>query len=403
MVATGQSQEGAHGSRTPPASTTRNHNKPRPEADSQDSAPDQAQDKDEQEQPEPAEEQVRVSSRRPSRPWPTARKPYSYLASPRRPQMQQFADELPMDEDELDEEEIRTRPRPVDEDYPLPGRVYQTYSGYGKATRPFAGDYVRRRPLMGSRNRANEILLQPLASLDTDDSEESNYALYNEDNFNQIQTAPVRRLQLGPSRARGRTRFVDSAQSPEAPTCGDCQPSTRRLGFRQFCHLDYAIKATIHSRLGADDWTRFDLEILDVFKSPGSSSLLARGANYLDQPDQLGNRTAESASSDSAHRIKVGAMQSILVPTEDLSCKCPRLRLRSTYLLMGKLASCLSAPQLYSVASSNQIDTSLGSTESKDNAERSMQLDRHGIALEWKSSLQEKLVKYQRRQARGRC
>lgn len=33
----------------------------------------------------------------------------------------------------------------------------------------------------------------------------------------------------------------------------------------------------------------------------------------------------------------------------------------------------------------------------------SIQLDRHGVALEWKPSLQERLIKYQRRQSRKGC
>lgn len=47
--------------------------------------------------------------------------------------------------------------------------------------------------------------------------------------------------------------------------------------------------------------------------------------------------------------------------------------------------------------------TNTGSVDSKENSVNTIQLDRHGVAIEWKSGLQEKLMKAQSRQARGKC
>lgn len=401
----------------------------RPDLDAKDPEliePDQALDKQSDDELADADEPERRGSSQRTRQraqvqpssYSRAKQYPAYVAGPahRQPAAQQFApDDAHADDDDLDEpDEPRTLRRPsFDDDYPnlaasTGGRVYlqPALSAYGKAR--LVPDYrARGRQIHTARGRPNEILLQPMANLDPGADEpldESNsYAIYNDDSFNQIQAAPVRRLQAtSGGRARARARFEPSAL--ESAACGECQASTRRLTFRQFCHLDYAIKATIHSKEVADDWTRFEVEIQDAFKSASSRALLAtRAANFMDATSESSNANA----TDTLHRIKVGQMQSILVPTEDLSCKCPKLRLRSSYLLMGELSSShlralINSPQL---TLAWLIINPPGSTESgvKDNSDRSLQLDRHGIALEWRSSLQEKLVKYQRRLARGRC
>lgn len=185
----------------------------------------------------------------------------------------------------------------------------------------------------------------------------------------------------GPMVPLEQTPLRVSPASTNSLACADCQPATRRLSFKQFCHLDFAIKATILARHMADDWTRFEVEIEDIFRSPSSSLLLlqrSRANNYVmeaiqksaefapgealsasasasgQRPDNGTQRAplepAEQANDERAslmggqeqqqpqlHRsLKVGGLQSIWIPTEDVACKCPRLKLRSSYLLMGK-------------------------------------------------------------------
>lgn len=314
------------------------------------------------------------------------------------------------------------------------------------------------------RNSETDLFMQPMASVEHGPDglqlnsldEGNNYALApppplpastiygnsvaDMDNFNQIQTSPnLRRVAAsrrrqnslataGRQRVGGGTgsgsQFNPDVQQPmlvmgsNEVVCGDCQLGTKRLNSRQFCHLHFAIKATILNKYMADDWTRFEVEIQDIFKSSQNGitttaseqqSTIARAAsmanninnNMLMQADepQLNAATRAAAAAAAAnngstmaletqidntqnvpttHRIKVGTIQSIWVPTEDLTCRCPRLKLQSTYLLMGSI-------------------------DAKENSANALQLDRHGVALEWKSSLQEKLMRYQRRLSRGKC
>lgn len=163
-----------------------------------------------------------------------------------------------------------------------------------------------------------------------------------------------------------------AAPAQSGLACADCQAATRKLGFKQFCQLEYAVRATVLTKLMADDWTRFDVDVQDIFKSPASASSMLlnnnlnsfTSSNYIDnslllQADEpqaptpaAANRTGaaqepaglelaggqqqSAASTAAAHRFKVGSVQSIWVPTEDVTCKCPRLKVKSTYLLMGK-------------------------------------------------------------------
>lgn len=200
-------------------------------------------------------------------------------------------------------------------------------------------------------------------------------SIYADDTFNQIQTTPARHLQLGGATsgprgrhsAAGRTQHRFSGHGEQAAgkqqaqlaagelsSCGQCQSGTRRLGFRQFCHTHFAVKANVLSKFVADDWTRFELEIQDVFKSAPVAQVAAYTDNMVQsdhiEPAELsaqlagaslaanrtGSEPAPSEQPAAQHRLKVGTVHSIWVPTEDLACKCPRLKLRASYLLMGK-------------------------------------------------------------------
>lgn len=210
----------------------------------------------------------------------------------------------------------------------------------------------------------------------------------------------------------GIRRRVDQQHLGEnSLACANCQSSGKRLRFKQYCQVDYAIKAQTLNMFMSDDWTRFDVEIQDIFKSPSYGAQqgglqqhnnIQHGENFLapdnsllmmqaDDPNALvstNNGTKHGASVAQHHsipvatmtriRLKIGSIQTIWVPTEDVACNCPRLQLRTAYLLMG------------------MVDT-------KENSVTSIQLDRHGVALEWRSTLQERLIKYQRRYSRGRC
>lgn len=258
---------------------------------------------------------------------------------------------------------------------------------------------------LSSRIQPNDILMKPMVNLDhgvddininsptayddlTDQQQQTNNygQIYNEDSFNQIHSPRNRVIQ---SSQRGRQNQLQQSNNvdrfrgynnnnnnrpivEEAPaarnlvSCGDCQSSTRRLGSKQFCHSEFAIKATILNKFMAEDWTRFDVEIQDIFKSPSLDylnrnivvggptnyvvdNMLQADEGIIDRALQVNNNTQPIERQQTQqqqqssmgqlglnHKIKVGTIQSIWVPTEDLTCKCPKLKLRATYLLMGK-------------------------------------------------------------------
>jgi len=262
---------------------------------------------------------------------------------------------------------------------------------------------------------------------------------------NKAQASLHHQQQLANSQAQAafaRRRFDQQQQQQHQQSldntlaCANCQSNSKRLRFKQFCLLDYAIKAQVLNIFMAEDWTRFDVEIQDVFKSPSvygaqvfSKHLHARqqldsNANSKSQLDFVANDRDQTMQADDPigsltdsntnttkneqqqqqqtfqpqsheqakhfnqqqqhqtnfrqYRLKIDSVQSIWVPTEDVACNCPRLQLKTTYLLMGLV-------------------------DAKENSATSIQLDRHGVALEWKSNLQERLIKYQRRHSKGRC
>lgn len=358
---------------------------------------------------EGSNEALAVRSRqRPQHHWPRTNKHHTNYGQ-RLPSRSRYEFDDNLDgygaHEELEPDLMRQRPPPVSPGAPYSGLGQPKYlanGNYYAKRNQFAdfrhGQRTREMQQVRGRHQPNELLIPPSASLEPDSEEEAQangqlanfmpidqiYSTDDNNNFNQIHASP-NQVHSVPGRQRsgqlpaafmkgrptggGRRQAGDRAESqqPNSFTCADCQSNTRRLTFRQFCHLDYAIKALVLNKFMAEDWTRFDVEIQDVFKSPGSSSMLAAASgrpnlsqvnsNYLDniiQSDDpnvlasnrsLGENALAIASGDQQHatggplhRLKVASVQSIWAPTEDVSCKCPRLKLRSSYLLMGKLS-----------------------------------------------------------------
>lgn len=306
----------------------------------------------------------------------------------------------------------------TDDDYAYPSRHYPAAFPTPNRDRKFGHEYRRRgngqrgwQAIGGDPTIAN---LEP-GNYNTDPSDDQlnsgrGYppaeSIYHQDTYNSIQSPSLRRNHHH-SFSASRMHRPAIQQQPSVPvlstnsiSCGDCQSNTRRLGRRQFCHLDYAIKASTLRRQVSDDWTKFDIEIEDIFKSPASSVMRAATApsddidNLLqaDEPTEAPSRSAFNSATSATnktledaqqvapqtHRFKVGTVQTIWIPTEDISCKCPKLKPGFTYLLMG-------------------------SVDSRDDSPNSIQLDRHGVALEWKPSFLGKLAKYRLRHEKGRC
>lgn len=124
-------------------------------------------------------------------------------------------------------------------------------------------------------------------------------------------------------------------QEPSCPA--SCR---RRLSQSKFCDKAFAIQAQVLSRQKLHDVIKFQIDIKQVYKS------------------------------SSRKRIRRGRNQYVYVPSRDLTCKCPKLRLQKTYLIIGDDNGGPNGNQLI--------------------------VDKTGLALKWRSQYTNKLRNYQR-------
>lgn len=149
-------------------------------------------------------------------------------------------------------------------------------------------------------------------------------------------------------------------------TCGNCKSHSRRLNFKQFCNKDFVVQAQILAEHMSEDWTRFDIKILNSYKGPldtngnklttgnlnenygyittntkrlisdtfnmqqQQSSMSMINGNSMQQLDQANNNNYTPDD------FLFDAPQTLLMPTEDLHCRCPQIELKGTYLILGK-------------------------------------------------------------------
>lgn len=71
-------------------------------------------------------------------------------------------------------------------------------------------------------------------------------------------------------------------------------------------------------------------------------------------------------------------LQSLRVPLEDLSCKCPKLRVKSSYLI-------------------------LGNDDRRAAGVKGLIADRDSIVVDWKDEWARRMRRYQRRDRNGKC
>ncbi|RWS14690.1 netrin-like protein [Dinothrombium tinctorium] len=113
-----------------------------------------------------------------------------------------------------------------------------------------------------------------------------------------------------------------------------------------FCPLlSSAIEANVVSRETVGEWIRFTIQVVQIYKH--GPSRIHHGTEYL------------------------------WVPLVDLACKCPKMRVKNTYLFLG--------------------------TEERNSEPRGMIVDRSGVAIEWKEEWGRRMLRYQRRQRSGKC
>ena len=108
-----------------------------------------------------------------------------------------------------------------------------------------------------------------------------------------------------------------------------------------------AIKAEIVARQTIGNWVKFNINVLSVYKK---------------SPNKMLNRRGETL---------------LWVPKRDLNCKCPRIKLKEKYLIIGKLKS---------------KETRTGFIA-----------DRRSIVREWRTKWQKRMRSYMKADHRGQC
>jgi len=120
--------------------------------------------------------------------------------------------------------------------------------------------------------------------------------------------------------------------------------------------LRAAIRAQVTSRAKVgqgSDWIRFDISVASVYK----------------RPDSVDGRPSTAAFQPA----------SVVVPAGDLACRCPKLRRRRTYLLVGRTATADAPPS----------DAGGGPV---------LVVDRDGVAMRWNDAASRRIRRFARSQ-----
>ncbi|XP_047497232.1 netrin-1-like isoform X2 [Penaeus indicus] len=88
-------------------------------------------------------------------------------------------------------------------------------------------------------------------------------------------------------------------------SCGKCRVNSRRLKLRKYCRRDYALVARVINKEVLGEYTRFDIQVANVYKR------------------------------SRAVRVRRGGDQ-LWVRNQDLVCKCPKIKMGKEYLILGR-------------------------------------------------------------------
>ncbi|XP_059616824.1 netrin-B [Phlebotomus argentipes] len=114
--------------------------------------------------------------------------------------------------------------------------------------------------------------------------------------------------------------YRKSGDDDEETECGKCKIATKHLTKKKFCRRDYAIMAKVAGRdvvkdkeNNSEDMIQFNLVVQAVYKKSQGTSLLAGVIPGLRR-----------------------ATVPLIVPMRDFECRCPKLKINKTYLILGK-------------------------------------------------------------------
>ncbi|KAH9516745.1 Netrin-1, partial [Dermatophagoides farinae] len=142
------------------------------------------------------------------------------------------------------------------------------------------------------------------------------------------------------------TSQEDEESTSSENSCLECRLSTKRINMLKYCSKDFAIQANVISRETIGDWIRFTIQIGHVFKH--GNIRLKKPIDYL------------------------------WVPMADFSCKCPKLKIKHTYLILGTYQK--ETLQSYRLIA-----------------------DRNSIVIDWGDEWHERIRRFQKRQLKGKC
>ncbi|EDX17907.1 GD15846 [Drosophila simulans] len=194
-------------------------------------------------------------------------------------------------------------------------------------------------------------------------------------------------------------------EANECKECGKCRVSTKRLNLNKFCKRDYAIMAKVIGRDTSSEAVSreaqrraMDPDVADYemdqvqpgsARSPITGEYEFQAADYPN-PNPRGSemerfdlqiqavfkrsRPGESSGAGNVYgmpntTLKRGPMTWI-IPTKDLECRCPKIRVNRSYLILGRDSE---APPGY-----------LG-------------IGPHSIVIEWKEDWYRRMKRFQRR------
>lgn len=134
---------------------------------------------------------------------------------------------------------------------------------------------------------------------------------------------------------------------PTDPECGGKCRISKKLKLKKYCRRHYAAKVEIVGKQIVGTWVKFTINVLAVYKKSPDKKLNQRGETQL------------------------------WVEKRDLQCKCPRLKLKAKYLILGKI---------------KKNDTRVGFV-----------VDRRSIVTPWKSKWQRRMRSYMKAEDKGSC
>jgi len=147
----------------------------------------------------------------------------------------------------------------------------------------------------------------------------------------------------------GEPSYAHRPQGDARAACAHCKKVKRKVNMRKYCKQDFVLLVTLVRQARADGkWLNFKANIDTVFRRSGGDTS-TRGGLQQQQQQQ-------------------GPVD-VWIKSVDLDCGCPKVRSRSTYLILGQEA----------------------------NSRRAVVINSKTVVLEWKEEWRRRMKRFQRR------